>query len=791
MKKLFTLLTLLLATVGGGATSAWADAETIFDAAADGWSAGGVDLTTGTTTVGDVTWYSGGNSSIDNGATVEGITWGKRLKLGGSSTFQSGKTLVRVFTFTPSSAGKVRVYCTHGSSSGTRTTYISQSITTTKNDITTALGSFAATPENKSGVAEADVEADEMVYVWADNNVGIYGITFEAAGAAAPVFSPVTGSSVAEGAKITITSENATSIKYKWTSSSETPADGWSTYDADAKVTVPAASDGTPYLHAQGFKGEDGGTAGYAQYTITAPDTEAPTLSSTTPADAATNVAVDGNIVLTFNENVACTTNATLTPEGGDAINLTPVVDGTTVTYAYSGLAYTKAYTFSLAANSVEDLAGNNYASAISFGFTTVQETVATPTFTVYGNKVVKIECATVGAKIYYGGSDVKTGTKTEYTDMFIPAASGTIYAYATKAGANDSELASKEVTLPVVGTITDDKLITLQPDVEPGSNDITYPTTGYQKAGYSLTIADGGSIKNSPMDKYPRNFKISAGRDITVTPPADVTITAIKIIGANNNSNTDTKNVQVGDGFSIDGSAALMPKNVFVNDEQVMSEVVVKPTTPAAGAAVVFSLEKESRLYVEVYGTTSAISEAITPANAKSTYVTTHALDFSGVAGLKAYVATAAAGGSVTLAEVTTVPAGTPLMLVGTASTEYTVPVAASASTPAVNMFKAGDGAKTFNGSTYDYILFTDGLFYKIGSGSVPVGKAYLHCDADPTTAGAPSLSIDFGGTTGIDLVKGSEIKANGEYYNLAGQRVAQPTKGLYIVNGKKVVIK
>ena len=28
-------------------------------------------------------------------------------------------------------------------------------------------------------------------------------------------------------------------------------------------------------------------------------------------------------------------------------------------------------------------------------------------------------------------------------------------------------------------------------------------------------------------------------------------------------------------------------------------------------------------------------------------------------------------------------------------------------------------------------------------------------------------------------------------EVYNLAGQRVAQPTKGLYIVNGKKVVIK
>ncbi len=33
--------------------------------------------------------------------------------------------------------------------------------------------------------------------------------------------------------------------------------------------------------------------------------------------------------------------------------------------------------------------------------------------------------------------------------------------------------------------------------------------------------------------------------------------------------------------------------------------------------------------------------------------------------------------------------------------------------------------------------------------------------------------------------------MTTDGVFYNIAGQRVAQPTKGLYIVNGKKVVIK
>ena len=52
--------------------------------------------------------------------------------------------------------------------------------------------------------------------------------------------------------------------------------------------------------------------------------------------------------------------------------------------------------------------------------------------------------------------------------------------------------------------------------------------------------------------------------------------------------------------------------------------------------------------------------------------------------------------------------------------------------------------------------------------------------------------FAIQFGnaGTTGIDTI-GTMEQTNGTYYNLNGQRVAQPTKGLYIQNGKKVIKK
>ena len=46
--------------------------------------------------------------------------------------------------------------------------------------------------------------------------------------------------------------------------------------------------------------------------------------------------------------------------------------------------------------------------------------------------------------------------------------------------------------------------------------------------------------------------------------------------------------------------------------------------------------------------------------------------------------------------------------------------------------------------------------------------------------------------GGAGIAAVaKSQELTANSQYFNLAGQRVAQPTHGLYIVNGKKVLVK
>jgi hypothetical protein len=65
--------------------------------------------------------------------------------------------------------------------------------------------------------------------------------------------------------------------------------------------------------------------------------------------------------------------------------------------------------------------------------------------------------------------------------------------------------------------------------------------------------------------------------------------------------------------------------------------------------------------------------------------------------------------------------------------------------------------------------------------------GKAYLPASAVP--AGARFLSFDFGTETAIESIEGAENAANAVIYDLSGRRVQKVQKGLYIVNGVKVI--
>ena len=183
-----------------------------------------------------------------------------------------------------------------------------------------------------------------------------------------------------------------------------------------------------------------------------------------------------------------------------------------------------------------------------------------------------------------------------------------------------------------------------------------------------------------------------------------------------------------------------------------------------------------------------TAANVTIAPAKEYTTYIAPANLDFTGL-DIKAYVATEATVSAITVEPVTTVPAGTALVLKKGTAASYDVPVIASATAPAKNLLKGSATASYNVENDGDAYVLSNGAFHPVKKGKLAAGKAYI-LKADVPTA-APELNIVFGNMTGIQSITSAVNKGEGNVFDLQGRKIAQPVKGLYIVNGKKVIIK
>ena len=98
-------------------------------------------------------------------------------------------------------------------------------------------------------------------------------------------------------------------------------------------------------------------------------DGVAPKLTSSVPENGAVGASATGKIVLTFDERVKMAQGAKATL---GSLELAPTVSGKTVTFEYKGLEYATEYTFNLPANTVADLTDNFVAQPITLVFTTM-----------------------------------------------------------------------------------------------------------------------------------------------------------------------------------------------------------------------------------------------------------------------------------------------------------------------------------------------------------------------------------------------------------------------------------
>lgn len=191
-----------------------------------------------------------------------------------------------------------------------------------------------------------------------------------------------------------------------------------------------------------------------------------------------------------------------------------------------------------------------------------------------------------------------------------------------------------------------------------------------------------------------------------------------------------------------------------------------------------------------------------ITLSGEYTSFASSENLNFKDVDGLKAYIVSGykKSKGNLTivLLKADYVPAGTGLILKGTANTTYTV--GKMEMEAGYHNFLKGVTApttiSTTEGDNTNYVFVKDNgryAFAKVASTrSLPAGKAYLRLPTS-VSAAAGAKAIGFvieGETTGVNEVAPATPAADEDYYTLSGIKTRKPTRGIYIHQGRKVVV-
>ena len=301
--------------------------------------------------------------------------------------------------------------------------------------------------------------------------------------------------------------------------------------------------------------------------------------------------------------------------------------------------------------------------------------------------------------------------------------------------------------------------------------------TADYDDGGFYKIVSDNG-MKLQKVEVYTYNF--------TVTTPA-VWSSVVKIYLWNKSNDASITETFPGTTMTRDGSDGTKWTYECFSTQSSLGLIL----TNYWGDGYRQSGNKNTlpgnySYYIEDNESTIVPYEVVTTnASGYCTYVNSNPLTISSAT---AYYATDNNDGSATAHAITNPAASTPMLIKGTSSTTYQFAVANSGTDySSTNAFVKGDGTAP-NSAEYNYILKGDQFYRSDGNtNTVAPNKAYLHLSV---AASARPLIFEDEDITGINAI--STVNAeNGAYYNLQGVKVANPAKGLYIHNGKKIIVK
>ena len=272
---------------------------------------------------------------------------------------------------------------------------------------------------------------------------------------------------------------------------------------------------------------------------------------------------------------------------------------------------------------------------------------------------------------------------------------------------------------------------------------------------------------------------------DVFIGDPADI-VEPAEWIYANDLTSAE---------YTIDG---LTPETKY--------EVQVQASRPVEGEEPNISDWSEVVSFTTLANAEVTVSVAATATDGEYNYATLFYSDKNLAApeGIKAYTATVA-DGEITLHEISgAIPAGTAVVLKTdsklTETTDFQfTEVAEAAAVEAENMLQGTDEATTISGEGKYYMLSLNegseensvGFYFdKESNGGTQLKnaahKAYL---VVPEGGAVKGYTFSGDDATGIGQIVGE--KSANEVYDLQGRRVVRPENGIYIVNGKKIVVK
>ncbi|MDE6254846.1 MAG: hypothetical protein K2M39_01510 [Muribaculaceae bacterium] len=212
----------------------------------------------------------------------------------------------------------------------------------------------------------------------------------------------------------------------------------------------------------------------------------------------------------------------------------------------------------------------------------------------------------------------------------------------------------------------------------------------------------------------------------------------------------------------------------------------LVSADVPAGGAYLPDTIGDVSFIS-ENGGSTVKLTETITVGEDGSmTYSLNRGLDFTSAQGITAYIIDKVEEGTYSCKEIEKVPASTGILIKAEAG-EYEVAYCDDAETVSGNQLRSAAEDTPITAGAFIYKNGDKGMgFYKLEEGMTLTGAAYL-----PSYASQSEFLTENTGTS--TAVSNIDTDANipEVIYDLNGRKVMNPEKGIYIINGKTVVVK